>query len=209
MFKSPLLSFGLLSLRLPIVRRFKDSVPDKIVGSMSFFSASLDLFATSLSVSHGIVRLTSNSFPHPRDLTTMKPDQNSSKAPFVLFFRNTAAENLKHLSAEQRQQLIVRWNDWYDSLHAQGKASNGQPLEEATRVVSGAGGQRIADGPYPESKEAIGGYVMLHVDSIEEATRHAQRHPGLNYGMQIEIRQMITECHLGIKSDSLASTKEG
>lgn len=127
-------------------------------------------------------------------------------APYLLFFRNTGAENFKRLSPNERQDLIVRWNAWYDTLVAQGKASNGQPLEEAARLVAGPAGQRVIDGPYPEAKEAVGGYVMLHVDTLEEATAHAQRHPGLEFGMMIEIRQLLGQCHLGIKSKTPAMT---
>jgi len=117
----------------------------------------------------------------------------------MLLFRNSGPETHAHLSPEQRQQLVTRWNAWYDGLAAQGKAVEGQPLELETRVISGAGGERVTDGPFPESKEAIGGYVKLMVSSLEEATAIAQRHPGLAYGLKIEVREMTSHCHLGVK----------
>lgn len=121
-----------------------------------------------------------------------------TSAPFVLFFRNTGAETHEHLSAEQRQQLVTRWNAWYHRLAEQGKAFEGQPLELEGRVVSGPGGSRIVDGPFAEAKEAIGGYVKLNVDSFEEATEIARQHPGLEYGLIIEVRQLAYSCHLGV-----------
>src|SRR5687768_16418097 len=121
-----------------------------------------------------------------------------SPTPFMLFFRNSGPETHQHLSPEQRQQLLTRWNAWYDGLAAQGKAVEGQPLELETRMVSGPGGARIVDGPFAEAKEAIGGYVKLMVSDIEEATEIAQRHPGLAYGLIIEVRQMTENCHLGV-----------
>jgi hypothetical protein len=119
-------------------------------------------------------------------------------APYLLLFRNTGPENHRHLSPEQRQQLVIRWNAWFEGLVAQGKAVEGQPLELATRMVSGSGGSRVTDGPFPESKEAIGGYVKLMVGRLEEATEIAQRHPGLAHGMLIEVRGMTPLCHLGV-----------
>jgi hypothetical protein len=116
----------------------------------------------------------------------------------MLLFRNTGPENHRHLSPEQRQQLVTRWNAWFEGLVAQGKAVEGQPLELATRIVAGPGGSRITDGPFPESKEAIGGYVKLMVGSLEEATEIARRHPGLAHGMLIEVREMTPHCHLGV-----------
>src|SRR2546423_2284964 len=92
---------------------------------------------------------------HPK-----KPMATSSPSlPFMLLFRNTGPETHAHLSAEQRQQLVTRWNAWFDGLVAAGKATEGQPLEMETRVVSGAAGARLTDGPFAEAKEAVGGYV--------------------------------------------------
>lgn len=121
-----------------------------------------------------------------------------SAQPFLLFFRNTGPEIFQHLGPDQRQQLIVRWNSWFENLLGQGKATEGQPLEMETRLVSGAGGARVIDGPFPEAKEAIGGYVRLMVSGWDEATEIARGHPALDYGMKIEVRQLTPDCHLGV-----------
>ncbi len=126
----------------------------------------------------------------------------TASKPFMLLFRNTGPENHAHLSPEQRQQLVTHWNAWFNGLVADGRATEGQPLELETRVVSGAGGTRIVDGPFAEAKEAVGGFVKLLVADLAEATAIAQRHPGLAYGMIIEIREMTPNCHLGV--DTLA-----
>ena len=119
---------------------------------------------------------------------------------YMLFFRNSRPENYQHLSAEQRQQLMMRWNSWYDGLARAGKAVEGQPLELETRVVTG---ERVTDGPFAEAKEAIGGYVKLIVGSLEEATEIARAHPALEHGLIIEVRQMTASCHLGVQHHSL------
>lgn len=123
-----------------------------------------------------------------------------ASVPYLLLFRNTGPEIFAGLSAEQKQQLVTRWNAWYDELARNGQALEGQPLETETRVVSGAGGQRITDGPFAEAKEAVGGYVKLRVSGLDEATAIARRHPGLEYGMLIEIRELTENCHLGVKA---------
>lgn len=126
-------------------------------------------------------------------------------ASFMLIFRNTGPENYRHLSADQRQEVVTRWNDWFEGLVAQGKAVIGQPLEQETRLVAGAGGSRITDGPFPEGKEAIGGFVTLQVSGLAEATEIAQRHPGLGFGMIIEVREMTPHCHLGVNTRGAAT----
>src|SRR6218665_3187606 len=90
--------------------------------------------------------------------------------PYLLLFRNTGPEIFRALSSAQRQELINDWNSWFEGLLAGGKAVEGQPLELDTRIVSGPGGSRITDGPFPEAKEAVGGYVLLTTTDREEAT---------------------------------------
>jgi hypothetical protein len=130
----------------------------------------------------------------------METNPPSAPTPYLLLFRNTGPENYRHLSPEQRQQVITRWNAWFDDLVAQGKALEGQPLETDTRVISGPGGARMTDGPFPEAKEAIGGYVKLLVSGLDEATAIARRHPGLANGLVVEIRQLTPDCHLGVNT---------
>lgn len=123
---------------------------------------------------------------------------SDTRIPYLLLFRNTGPENFQHLSSDQKQHLVTRWNTWYDSLVEQGLATEGQPLETDTRVVSGPAGQRVTDGPFAEAKEAVGGYVKVLARDLEEATAIARRHPGLDYGLIIEIRQLAGSCHLGV-----------
>jgi hypothetical protein len=128
----------------------------------------------------------------------------TESAAFLLLFRNTGPEGHSKLSPDERQQLMMTWNAWYDRLAAQGKAIEGQPLELESRVVSGAEGKRVVDGPYAESKEAIGGYVKILVRDLDEATAIAQRHPALQYGLIIEIRRLTDHCHLGVNAHATA-----
>lgn len=131
---------------------------------------------------------------------------SDSTSPYLLIFRNTGAENYRHLSSTQQQELVGRWNGWFEGLVAQGKATIGQPLEDATRIVSGPGGSRVVDGPFPEAKEAVGGFVTLQVSGLAEATEIARRHPGLEYGMLIEVREMTPHCHLGVNTKTVPAT---
>lgn len=123
---------------------------------------------------------------------------SAAPTPFLLLFRNTGPETHEHLSGDERQQLVIRWNAWYEGLRAQGKAIDGRPLELESRVVSGPAGERVTDGPFSESKEAVGGYVMLLVSGLNEATEIARRHPGLAHGLIIEVRPVAETCHLGV-----------
>ena len=54
----------------------------------------------------------------------------------------------------------------------------------------------MLDGPFAESKEVIGGYLLLQVDSLGEAITIAKTNPALAYGTSIEVRPVAEECPL-------------
>jgi len=137
----------------------------------------------------------------------MTASPSPEPAAYLLLFRNTGPELYATLSPAERQDIIKRFNEWFERLVAEGKAVEGQPLEAATRIVSGAGGGRIVDGPFPEAKEAVGGYVKLLVSGLEEATAIARRHPALAYGMMIEVRALTPDCHLGVTTKTVTPQK--
>ncbi|WP_415907202.1 YciI family protein [Oleiharenicola sp. Vm1] len=115
------------------------------------------------------------------------PSQPISR--YMLLFRNAGPEAHAHLTPEGRALLARQWNDWYDGLAAQRKVSHGQPLALDGRVVSGPEG-RVTDGPFAEAKEVVGGYIMLTVESLDEATAIARQCPGLPHGLTVEVRPL-------------------
>ena len=119
----------------------------------------------------------------------------SALTPYLLIFRDSNPAIYKSMSPEQRQQLLQQWNEWYDRLEAAGKLVDGKPLEPEGRVVS-ARGDRIIDGPFVEAKEAVGGYFLLTVSSLEEATEIAKDCPSLRLGLglTVEVRPVAGVC---------------
>jgi hypothetical protein len=109
-------------------------------------------------------------------------------SPFLLIFRNAGPETHAHLTPGQRTAKAKEWNDWVEGLIAQGKLQHGHPLELGGRVVSGPGGERVTDGPYAEAKEVVGGFLVLTVADLDEATAIARQCPGLPQGLIVEVR---------------------
>ena len=123
----------------------------------------------------------------------------SSEAPgstCLLIIRDAPPETYDALSAEERRESMRRWNAWVDDMVARGKVEAGHPLEAAGRVVSGARGGTVHDGPFTEAKELVGGFFLLTVDSLDEATELARACPNLRYGMSIEVRPIAGACHV-------------
>jgi len=111
---------------------------------------------------------------------------------YLLLFRGNAWYN--SLSPEEIQKAMSDFKAWFDRLTAQGKLKGAQPLVREGKIVSGKNGRVVADGPFAESKEAIGGYFLLAVDSLDEAVAVAQGCPSLEYGTQVEVRPVAEDC---------------
>ncbi len=111
---------------------------------------------------------------------------------YLLLFRGSSWD--KGLSPEQLQKSLDQFMGWFDRLKQQGKVKSGQPLERTGKIISGKNGRVVADGPFAESKEAIGGYFLLQVDTLDEAVAIAQQCPVLEYGSSVEVRPIAEEC---------------
>jgi hypothetical protein len=114
------------------------------------------------------------------------------KSDYLLLFRGTDWD--KGLSPEEIQQVMNQLMAWFEGLHRQGKVKAGQPLGEEGRTVSGRNGRTIADGPFAESKEAVGGYLILQVDDLDEAVAIAKAFPCLDHGASVEVRPVVEDC---------------
>jgi hypothetical protein len=110
----------------------------------------------------------------------------------MLIFR--ATDWYKGLSPEEMQQISDKWMAWFKGLMASGKAVAGNPLEREGKIV---GKNRVvSDGPFAESKETIGGYFLLKVNTMDEALAIAKDCPGLPFGIRVEVRPVAGECPL-------------
>jgi hypothetical protein len=81
---------------------------------------------------------------------------------------------------------------WVDDLRAQGKWLIGDQLAPPRRArsVRVRGGKKlITDGPFAETKEAVGGFDLLECESFEEAVEIAATHPLAEVGT-IEVRPL-------------------
>jgi hypothetical protein len=108
----------------------------------------------------------------------------------------------KGLSPEEMQNISDRWMKWFQGLMKEGKCVAGHPLEREGKTVSGKNAS-VVDGPFAESKEAIGGYFLLDVATMDEAVAIAKQCPGLPYGAKVEVRQLRAECPLKPEAEEL------
>jgi hypothetical protein len=66
-----------------------------------------------------------------------------------------------------------------------------QPVATATSIrADGAGGVAVTDGPFAETKEALGGYYLIEAANLDEAIAIAKEVPAEFGG--VEVRPIMT-----------------
>ena len=109
---------------------------------------------------------------------------------FLLIFRRNAVSEEPQLSPEQIQSMMKPWQDWMGGIAAQNKlVSSGNRLASEGRVVKSD--TIITNGPYVEMKEAIGGYIIVRANSIDEAAELSKGCPILKMDGNVEIRAIV------------------
>jgi hypothetical protein len=79
---------------------------------------------------------------------------------------------------------------WIAEVEQRGLRRTGsrlQPVADATTVRVRDGEVLIADGPFAETKEQIGGFDVLECRDLDEAIEVASKHPAATFGT-LEIR---------------------
>src|SRR5450432_1585067 len=109
---------------------------------------------------------------------------------FLLVFRRDFVTNESQPSPEQMQGMMKAWQDWMGSISAQNKlASSGNRLSSEGKVIKP--NNVITNGPYVEIKEAIGGYIMVKADSLDEAAEIAKGCPIFSINGNVEVRPVV------------------
>ena len=98
------------------------------------------------------------------------------------------------LSTDELQHAMDKVMTWFGRLNERGKIKGAQPLSDRGRVISGTDGRFVVDGPFTETKEAVGGYLVLQADSLDDAIGVAQSMPTLRYGISVEVRPILAQC---------------
>jgi len=114
---------------------------------------------------------------------------------YLLLFRH--GPGMADLTRDQKGQILTLWGLWTDRLFAQKKMLSASPLADAGKVISQKKKEVvIADGPFTEAKEAVGGYFLLEVVDEAEALEIAGQCPGLPYGIRVEVRPVVPSCQI-------------
>src|SRR5690242_12057191 len=99
------------------------------------------------------------------------------------------------LSEEERAVIPSATEAWVDEMDSSGVRLIGDrlsPSSDATTVRVREGDVLLADGPFAETKEQIGGFDIIECADLDQALEVASKHPVARFGM-IEVRPFWPE----------------
>jgi hypothetical protein len=118
-----------------------------------------------------------------------KPAGSTAPAEFLLLFHGHWDEGKPTAEVEA---ILRNVEGWFDNLDAQGRIKGGQALGTRRKVLAPPG--KTSDGPFAESKEVVGGYLLLTARDFEEAVALAENCPTIQHGVTVEVRPISPVC---------------
>jgi len=92
-----------------------------------------------------------------------------------------------------REAIYAEYGRFTEEVAASGAllgANQLQPAASATVVHVENGKTLTTDGPFAETKEVLGGYYLIDVETLDEALEWAAKIPSARYG-HIEVRPVV------------------
>jgi len=93
--------------------------------------------------------------------------------------------------SESEQGAVMA--EYFAISQAPGVTGGGQlqDASTATTVRVQDGRTLTTDGPFPETKEALGGYYLLEAEDLDQAIEMAARVPAARLGGAVEVRPLV------------------
>jgi hypothetical protein len=113
---------------------------------------------------------------------------------FMMLIYETA-EDFNARSNGRSDALFGAWRAYYKALIDAGVYVSGSPLQPpsvGTTITIRGGRRHVQDGPYADTKEQLGGQIILDVPSLDAALDWAARCPTASTGA-VEIRAVSEE----------------
>ena len=91
----------------------------------------------------------------------------------------------ENMSDRERSAMLDECFSYDDQLRANGHFTAGEALQPANTGMTlywKNGKVAMTDGPYAETKEQLGGILVLEARDLNHAIQLISRHPGVTYG---------------------------
>jgi hypothetical protein len=106
-----------------------------------------------------------------------------------LFIQRSIRGKNEPPSPAQMQEMFAVFNAWREKFQANILDMGGK-LKPGGKIVTASG---VTDGPFIESKEIVGGYMLVTAESYDRAIEVARESPGvLSPGSSVEVREIAS-----------------
>jgi hypothetical protein len=95
------------------------------------------------------------------------------------------AGKFESMSESERNAFVDTCFDYDDLLRENGHFAGGEALQPASNAVTlrfQDGKVVVTDGPYAETKEQLGGILVLEANDLNHAIQLMSKHPGVRAG---------------------------
>jgi hypothetical protein len=99
-------------------------------------------------------------------------------------------EKFENMSESERNTMFDECFTYDDELRKNGHFAVGEALQPANTAMTVSwknGKVAVTDGPYAETKEQLGGILVLEARDLNHAIQLMSQHPGVRYGTPFEI----------------------
>lgn len=112
---------------------------------------------------------------------------------YMLLFNETPEEQAKRTHEVEAERYWGGWTAYMGAIAQSGSMVSGNGLQTpdtSTTIRVENGRRQIVDGPFADTKEILGGYVILDVADLDAALEWASRAPCASAG-SVEIRPVL------------------
>jgi hypothetical protein len=108
----------------------------------------------------------------------------------LLIYGNDTREQFQARPEEERKAIYAEWGA-VNKTPGVTPGAELEPPSTATTVRVKDGKTITTDGPFPETKEGLGGWFVLEADHLDAALELAARIPAARLGGAIEVRPLV------------------
>jgi hypothetical protein len=108
----------------------------------------------------------------------------------ILIHGNITRDEVATLDEDEQKSIYAAWN----AIGTTPGVTPGMEMEDpaaATTIRVENGETLVTDGPFPQTKEALGGFFVFEADDLDAAIELAARIPTVRPGGAVEIRPVV------------------
>jgi hypothetical protein len=112
---------------------------------------------------------------------------------YMIQFYDTAENRELPADPAQRQAYFGAWGAYMGAMQTANILRGGEQLQgpqTATTVRMRANKRQVQDGPFADTKEQLGGFVVIEVATLDDALEWAARSPTASTGT-VEVRPVV------------------